>query len=160
MKNTYSKMFYVLIISILSIFAFSSCNSQVSETNDIDLTKNIEETEVSTKVVESNMQYLKGTGEDYERLIKESKPFAVFFHAAWCGECRKLEKNITENWASLPEEAILLQVDFDTETELKKKYDITFQTTFVFINSNGEKAGKTLANPSMESLVKAYEGIL
>lgn len=61
----------------------------------------------------------------------------LFFYAPWCPECRGFDKAITAS--EVPAGTQILKVDYDSSTELKKKYGVTIQTTFVSIGSRGEK---------------------
>lgn len=61
----------------------------------------------------------------------------LFFHAGWCPSCRGLENDINNNLANIPAGTHILKVDYDTETELKKKYGIVRQHTLVQVDQNG-----------------------
>lgn len=83
-----------------------------------------------------------GTWEAYspEKLaLAETGDVVLFFHANWCPSCRALESDITANLSNIPDGVHLLRVDYDTETELKKKYGIVRQHTLVHVNANGDK---------------------
>jgi thiol-disulfide isomerase/thioredoxin len=60
----------------------------------------------------------------------------IFFHASWCPECRAFEQSIEAG--PIPNGVQILKADYDTETELKQKYDVTIQTTFVKVDEDGE----------------------
>lgn len=61
----------------------------------------------------------------------------LFFYAPWCPECRGFDKAITSG--EIPAGTQILKVDYDSSSELKKKYGVTIQTTFVRVDANGEK---------------------
>lgn len=61
----------------------------------------------------------------------------LFFHAPWCTECRGFEKAIQSG--AVPAGAQILKVDYDTETDLRKKYGVTIQSTFVRVAPDGER---------------------
>ncbi len=74
-------------------------------------------------------------------LANEDYPITIlFFYAAWCPECRAFKQAITAS--PVPEGVQVLEVNYDDETDLKKKYGVTLQTTFVKTNSSGENLGK------------------
>lgn len=87
------------------------------------------------------------------------EPVALFFHADWCGTCIALEKDINNNIDELPEDAKILKVNFDTETELKKEYGILMQSTFVLLDNNANVIEK-LAAPTFDKLKEAIAASL
>jgi thioredoxin 1 len=64
----------------------------------------------------------------------------LFFKASWCPSCRSADKDFTANLKKLPENVVIFKADYDTETALKTKYNISRQHTFVYL----DKAGKAL----------------
>jgi hypothetical protein len=61
----------------------------------------------------------------------------LFFHASWCPECRGFEEAI--KGGTVPEGAQILKVDYDSATDLRKKHKVTIQSTFVRVDSSGER---------------------
>lgn len=55
-----------------------------------------------------------------------------FFHAPWCPDCRATDASLTTD--GVPDGLTVVKVDYDTETELRQKYGITQQHTFVQID--------------------------
>lgn len=78
----------------------------------------------------------------------------LFFHAPWCPQCRMIEDDINQN--GLPDGVTVLKVDFDSSNELRKKYEVTLQTTFIKVNSDGDMLAKYVAynEPSFDSVKK------
>lgn len=63
----------------------------------------------------------------------------LFFHAGWCPTCRTAEKEIINRGDELPEDMVIVKVDYDKAKELKDKYVVTYQHTFVLVDDAGEK---------------------
>ena len=61
----------------------------------------------------------------------------LFFHAPWCPECRGFEKAIESG--TVPDGAQILKVDYDSATDLRKKYEVTIQSTFVRVDATGKR---------------------
>ncbi|MEI7057517.1 thioredoxin family protein [Nocardioides sp. CCNWLW239] len=61
----------------------------------------------------------------------------LFFHASWCPECRGFEEAITGG--TVPGGAQILKVDYDSATDLRKKYEVTIQSTFVRVDPSGAR---------------------
>ena len=76
----------------------------------------------------------------------------LFFHAAWCPQCRELEMDIKDG--PIPENVTIYKVDYDTNQSLRKKYGVALQTTLVKIDNNGNLLKKYVAydDPSLDSL--------
>lgn len=83
----------------------------------------------------------------------ESGTVILFFHASWCPSCRALNSDIEKNISNIPEQVSILKTNYDTETELKKKYGITYQHTLVQVDQNGEMIKKWSGSPSLSSLL-------
>ena len=61
----------------------------------------------------------------------------LFFHAPWCPECRGFEQAIESG--TVPDGAQILKVDYDSATDLRKKYGVTIQSTFVRVDATGRR---------------------
>lgn len=64
----------------------------------------------------------------------------LFFYAAWCPECRAFKQAI--NSSNIPQGVQILEVNYDTASDLKKQHNVTLQTTFVKVNSQGDQVSK------------------
>lgn len=60
----------------------------------------------------------------------------LFFYASWCPTCRPADANITANADQIPDGVVVFRTDYDTETELKSKYGVTYQHTFVQVDAD------------------------
>lgn len=79
----------------------------------------------------------------------------LFFHAPWCPQCRALENDITAR--GVPDGLTIFKVDYDTATDLKKRYGVTLQTTLVEIDDQGNEVDKFVAynDPSLAAVLDA-----
>ncbi len=76
----------------------------------------------------------------------------LFFKASWCPTCQSVDKNILANLGEIPANTHILKVDYDTSGELKKKYGVTYQHTFVQVNAQGNLIKKWSGSPSLTAL--------
>ncbi len=67
-----------------------------------------------------------------------SSKTVLYFWAPWCSTCSSLDGDIQKDSTIIPLDTIILRVDYDTESELKRKYNVVTQHTFVKIDANGE----------------------
>jgi len=129
--------------------SFSSPHSSVSNSN-------------TERVVEdaggddSSISTTPGSFEAYspEKLARADEGDVVlFFHASWCPSCRVLNKDIENNLSNIPSDLSILKLDYDTETELKKKYGVTYQHTLVQVDSSGEMIQKWSGGSNLHSII-------
>lgn len=101
---------------------------------------------------------LAGIYTDYEwgkKYISDpSKKVVLFFHASRCPSCKQAEKDILKNKDMIDSNLIILKVDYDTATELKKQYSITSQTSYVLLNTDGTLNKKSIGMTSLEDIEK------
>lgn len=71
---------------------------------------------------------------------KEYTTTILFFHAAWCPECRGFKQALTSE--PLPDMVQILEVNYDTSSDLKKKHGVTLQSTFVKVDQSGSQVSK------------------
>lgn len=81
----------------------------------------------------------------------------LFFHAPWCPQCRAIESSINAG-GHIPDNVTIFKIDYDSNQELRKKYGVTLQTTFVEVDSEGNFIDKYVAydNPSIDSVVENF----
>lgn len=72
-----------------------------------------------------------------DRLTKDYATTVLFFHAPWCSECRAFERAIQAG--SIPAGIQILKVDFDSRQDLRRRYGVTQQTSFVKVDRQGNK---------------------
>lgn len=75
----------------------------------------------------------------------------LFFHADWCPTCQNFEKQILKT--TLPKDIVILKVNYDTATELKKKYSILSQSTFVQVDSTGNMYKRWLGKSELTDIL-------
>jgi thioredoxin 1 len=76
---------------------------------------------------------------DQVRAIAEKGAAIVYFHAEWCPTCRATMVSFRGRWPEVQPGITLIIADYDTETELKTRYGVTYQNTYVQVGPDGEK---------------------
>ncbi len=89
--------------------------------------------------------------------MAESGDVVLFFHASWCPSCRALNSDIEKNAGSIPSGVSILKLDYDKETELKKKYGVTYQHTLVQVDKDGNMIKKWSGSPKLNSLLSQIQ---
>lgn len=77
----------------------------------------------------------------------------LFFRAAWCPTCKALDSDLKLRLMDIPQNVTILDVNYDTEIALKKKYGVTYQHTFVQVDTNGNQIAKWSGSRSLSELL-------
>ena len=150
MKN--QKIIFI-IITILAVIGFGTYilfqNSSQSDENTATapnnsmMKKDDRPMENDTIAGSRYIQYSKSTIDS-----ASSNRRVLFFYASWCPTCKPADASFTQNASKIPDDVTLIRVNYnDPETdqeekELAKKYGITYQHTFVQIDSLGKEITK------------------
>jgi len=82
-------------------------------------------------------RYYKYSEAALARARSEDKKVILYFWAPWCSSCASLDIEIEKNPSLIPDHVAVLQIPYDTATELKHRYNIVVQHTFVAIDDQG-----------------------
>ena len=77
----------------------------------------------------------------------------LFFRAPWCPTCRALASDLEKNRSQIPQGLTILDVSYDTQTELKQKYGVTYQHTLVQVDADGTMISKWTGSLDLDALV-------
>lgn len=69
-----------------------------------------------------------------------NQPVVLHFHADWCPTCRAQEKVLQSLKSESGLDMTVLVVNYDTEKELKKRFNVRAQSTFVVLRGQQEWA--------------------
>lgn len=82
-----------------------------------------------------------------DAVLRDGREKVLFFHAAWCPTCKKADQQLTSLYGETAYPRSTYRVDYDAETELKQRYGVTYQHTFVLVDGVGN-ALETIQGPS------------
>lgn len=80
----------------------------------------------------------------------EKGDVVLFFHAGWCPKCQESDKNFKATGA--PDGLTVLKIDYDSSTELRQKYGVNLQHTFVQVDKDGNLIKKWNGSYSYDEL--------
>lgn len=90
---------------------------------------------------------------------KADKPIALHFHADWCPTCRAQDQVLQ----SLKQESGLnltvLKVNYDTEKDLKRRFNVRTQSTLIVLHGQRESA-RLVADTSATGIRSALQSAL
>lgn len=102
---------------------------------------------VTNEIVQTNANYMVY---DAQKVSDSDENKVLFFHASWCPDCVAANKSIAET--STTTWLKIFKIDFDDSVELRKKYGVTKQHTFVQIDSDGELIKKWWGTNTVEEI--------
>lgn len=142
---------FIAIVMLAAMFALSQKTE--APDNNTNSTPNSSDTEQSTPETKATGSYV-----DYSEaeLAESSGKKVLFFHAPWCPQCRSIEQGILEQ--GVPKGYTILKVDYDSSTELKQKYGVTLQTTFVKLDDDNNAVDKYVAydEPTFDAVKRKF----
>jgi thioredoxin 1 len=78
----------------------------------------------------------------------------LFFAADWCPTCQTTKKNLEADPAAIPAGLAIVRVDYDNSDELKQKYGVTTQHTFVQVDADGNEVAKWTGSLTADEIAK------
>jgi thiol-disulfide isomerase/thioredoxin len=96
-----------------------------------------------------------GTFSEYSEAALASADGSVVlaFFADWCSTCKAAKKDINAQLDEIPGGLSILDVDFDNSAELRKKYKVTTQHTYVQVDAAGNMIKSWRGGNTLESIV-------
>jgi thiol-disulfide isomerase/thioredoxin len=137
------------VIGVIALSWWSAANPPVQET----LPVSVEEGKVATSPDQIRYQ-------DYSPAAfasTQGKKRVLFFYAAWCPTCRPADAEFSASADEIPEDVVLFRVNYDTETELKARYKITYQHTYVWVDDEGIEISKWNGGALAELIAKTQK---
>ncbi len=97
-------------------------------------------------------QYIKY--DDSKLAFAKTGKVVLFFNATWCPNCKAIDADIKASLSNIPKDVLIMSVDYDTAKDLKTKYGVTMQHTFVQVDAEGNSLGKWIGGDTLEALLE------
>jgi thiol-disulfide isomerase/thioredoxin len=112
---------------------------------DISIYKLMESTDGNSTDPGNNAAH--GDYKDYSESTVQNEQKAghkvvLFFHAQWCPFCKAANTAFINKRSQIPVGVTVLKTDYDENVDLKTKYGVTYQHTFVQIDNDGTLVSK------------------
>ena len=147
----------IFVLFIFSIFLVSCGKTEVTQVPNPDQLNSPEIQEeivaeipvvLDTETVEPiSAVYAEYTA---ETLAGATDDIVLFFNAAWCPSCNALDAVLESE--DIPENLTVLSVDYDSNFELRKKYGVVAQHTFVQVDNQGNLIKKWIGGNSVADI--------
>ena len=102
-------------------------------------------------------KYVTYAGESEVSLAAEDGSAVLFFHASWCPTCRSLERAIKNEENNIPKGLTIFKVDYDSESELKRKYKVAYQHTLIQVDSSLNQISKWTGSRDLSAIVSKIQ---
>ena len=133
----------IVIFSALIIFSLSKNTPKeimVEEKSVVNEASSSDKMERIDSAQSNDLQYIDYSKSSFDKTPDKKRVY--FFHAKWCPTCKTANEEFMQNIDKIPKEIILFKTDYDTEKELKTRYGITYQHTFVYVDGEGKEIKK------------------
>lgn len=145
----------VVVLAAGAYFAFAMPDQKTGETeeslpNIVNQNEDVSQTEQN-----QNTQTAQGSYQIYEPsklALANQGQVVLFFNAKWCPDCQRANANFQKE--SIPDGLTILSVDYDKYTDLKKKYGVTYQHTFVQVDASGNQIKKWSGSYTVDDVEK------
>lgn len=87
-------------------------------------------------------------------IFSSDKLTVLSFYAPRCPSCRKTHLNILSQTSAIPSGLQILNVDYDNSKDLRKKYWVTTQHTFVLIDNEWNMIKKWNWLDTLDDIIK------
>jgi len=131
-KDIFLALIPLVILILLVSFMFFRLKT-VSSHNELNEKGSVAR-QISTNYYDYSIENLE--------LSSEKGKTVLFFATNWCSTCTKLDKELINESEKLKEGITVLKIDFDKDTEFKKKYSVLAQHTLVQVDENGKEITK------------------
>lgn len=141
-KNIFLIILALIIIG--TIFLIVRGQGESSDPSPVNTT-------VEEEVVSNQLGYVAYADEAARSAAKDGDA-VLFFHASWCPTCRALKNNLRNS--QIPEDLTILEIDYDTENELKRKYGVTYQHTLIQVDENLDEIKKFTGTRTLSEILR------
>lgn len=120
---------------------YSKTGSQVATQSDtLQYESDNSQPDIQVNDTSLTQRYIDFSEANLATANKNNGKTVLFFAAlAWCPTCQAADKDIRENFRKIPSDVTILRVDYDKAKDLKKKYAVTMQDTFVQVDKMGKE---------------------
>lgn len=87
-----------------------------------------------------------------EAQLQDGSTKVLFFHAGWCPYCKAHDQALQGWYAADNAKLSTYKIDYDSSLELRSRYGVVQQDTFVLVDGSGNKLQELTGFPSDASI--------
>ena len=140
-------VFVIVLVIGLGFFFFTRSSETSLPSSGGEVTTSMQDgNNVDMSDPTSSSKYVSYTSDVLKK--NKNKKRVLFFYANWCPTCRPADADFLSNVNQIPDDVVLIKINYnDNETDeeekqLAKTYNITYQHTFVQIDTVGNEVAK------------------
>ncbi|MFA5986130.1 MAG: thioredoxin family protein [Parcubacteria group bacterium] len=88
-----------------------------------------------------------------ESSIAKHEKNILFFTAPWCPSCVTAENDVTAEQKTIPTAVAIYAVDYDTNVQLREKYHVDKQHTFVQVDQAGNEIARWTNSTTLQDII-------
>ncbi len=139
----------VLVGGGAAYLRLSQNNAKRSMKNAQDaVTKNNEIRSTNDARLNHVSRYVPYTKAAFDAAVGKKRVY--FFYAAWSPDSKAAEEDIMGSVNGIPKDVVLFKTNYDTEAELKQRYTVTRENTFVWVDDAGNALKKWSGSGTVE----------
>lgn len=144
----------IIVILIIGVLTYSFVNQRKSGKQTIpeDGTTITQTPTTTVDGGEIGKKYL-----DYspERIsLTENNKMLLLFTADWCVSCKQLDIDILNNISTIPEDILILKVNYESDAQTKDKYQVDTPHTIILIDNQGNERKRWIGSLTLDALIK------
>lgn len=144
----------IIVVLIIGVLTYSFINQKKSREQTIpeDVTTITQTPTTTVDGGEIGQKYL-----DYspERIsLAENDQILLLFTADWCVSCKQLDTDILNNISTIPEDILILKVNYESDTQTKDKYQVDTPHTIISIDNQGNERKRWIGSLTLDALIK------
>jgi len=146
--------FVLVVLGIAGlVFFVSSCNNNEQQKQE-KMTEMHNDKMWTGEEMKDDMMKTSWIYKEYstEALANTKWNIVIAFLATWCPACVNADKNLSSE--TIPEWLTILKADYDTYTDLRQKYWVTSQHTFVQVDNTWKMINKWSWSKTSEDIFK------
>ena len=117
-------------------------NAMMEDKSDESMMKDDKMMDDSDTMMQKTGSYKDYSIATVEAEQKAGNKVVLFFHAPWCPFCKAANTEFMSRANEIPTGVTVLKTDYDSNSELKQKYGVTYQHTFVQIDNDENQVSK------------------
>ena len=149
----------VVLLGVGAYYAISSNKNNSVPEQGMDQTQTTEpESDNSQTAQEVQSEPSNGAFISYDeyianKAIYDDKAAVYFFAAKWCPTCQALTSDINANLSEIPGDVVIVNVDYDSNIDLRRLYGVTIQHTLVKVNADREPLDKWTGGNTLDTIL-------